>query len=234
MSVYLQWPDIALRLLLTSIAGLLIGFNRGSHVRAAGLRTTFLVSLAACVAMIQANLLLPTAGKAPTSFVSLDVMRLPLGILSGIGFIGAGAILRQENRVVGVTTAATLWFMTVVGLCFGGGQIILGVAATLLCEFALSCLKWVEDRIKQVRKATVSAIVSRDGPSDETIQADLTRAGFRVGPCSVAYSDNAQRRELSFTVRWQGRANETQVPPALRELASSAGVAKLAWNPDIG
>ena len=58
----------------------------------------------------------------------MDLMRLPLGILSGMGFIGAGAIFRRGDAVVGVTTAATLWFVTVMGLCFGAGQLPLGAA----------------------------------------------------------------------------------------------------------
>jgi putative Mg2+ transporter-C (MgtC) family protein len=57
------------------------------------------------------------------SIVRLDIMRLPLGILSGVGFIGAGAILRRGDTVRGVTTAATIWLVTVVGRCFGGGQL---------------------------------------------------------------------------------------------------------------
>jgi putative Mg2+ transporter-C (MgtC) family protein len=56
--------------------------------------------------MLQVNFLLPTAGRPPDSFVMNDLMRLPLGILTGVGFIGAGAILRRENMVVGVTTAS--------------------------------------------------------------------------------------------------------------------------------
>src|SRR5580700_3335317 len=113
MPTNLVWSEIAIRLLCTIVAGGLIGFNRGEHGRPAGLRTTMLVSLAACLSMIQVNLLLPMAGKPPTSFVVMDLMRLPLGILSGMGFIGGGAILRRGNFVIGVTTAATLWFVTV-------------------------------------------------------------------------------------------------------------------------
>ncbi len=129
MPVTLTWQEIAIRLALSVIAGGLIGFDRGEHGHAAGLRTTLLVCLASAVAMIQANLLLATAGKTADSFVTFDVMRLPLGILTGMGFIGGGAILRRDGFVLGVTTAATLWFVTVVGLCFGGGQIKLGLAA---------------------------------------------------------------------------------------------------------
>lgn len=123
MPLTLQWDDIALRLVLTVIAGTLVGINRSEHGQAAGLRTTILVCLAASVAMIQMNLLMPTAGKTPESFVTLDLMRLPLGILTGMGFIGGGAILRRGNMVQGVTTAATLWIVTVIGLCLGADSL---------------------------------------------------------------------------------------------------------------
>lgn len=121
MPIELHWPAIALRLALTIAAGGLLGAERSKTGHAAGLRTTLLVSLAASVAMIQMNLLLPTNGKPPDSYAVMDLMRLPLGILTGVGFIGAGAIVHNNELVVGVTTAATLWFATVVGLCMGGG-----------------------------------------------------------------------------------------------------------------
>jgi len=119
LSLDITWSQILLRLLLAFTAGTLIGFNRSAHGHEAGLRTTILVTLTACVAMIQVNLLLGLTGKAPNSFIQLDLMRLPLGILTGVGFIGGGAILHKKDIVVGVTTAATLWFSTVIGLCFG-------------------------------------------------------------------------------------------------------------------
>src|SRR5262244_3298753 len=106
-----SWPDIALRLALTMLAGAVIGFNRGARGHAAGFRTTILVGLAASVAMIQANILLPLAGKTPESFSVMDLMRLPLGILTGVGFIGGGTILKKGDIVTGVTAAAALWLM---------------------------------------------------------------------------------------------------------------------------
>src|ERR1700733_6211904 len=90
MPLVLTWPEIAIRLICTLAAGALIGLNRSEHGRAPGLRTSILVCLAACVAMLQVNLLLPLAGRPSNSFVMNDLMRLPLGILSGIGFIGGG------------------------------------------------------------------------------------------------------------------------------------------------
>ena len=144
MSTHLDWPEITLRLALTVVAGTLIGLDRGRHGRPVGLRTTLLVCLAAALSMIQANLLLPTAGKPADSFVTLDLMRLPLGILTGMGFIGAGAILKRGELVLGITTAATLWFVTVLGLCFGGGEWVLGGAALAIGMVVLKGLKRVE------------------------------------------------------------------------------------------
>ncbi len=79
-----EWSDIAARILCTLLAGALIGLDRGEHGRPAGMRTVILVALAACISMIQANLLLPMTGKTQASFAVMDLMRLPLGILSGM------------------------------------------------------------------------------------------------------------------------------------------------------
>jgi len=114
---------------------------------------------------------LATAGKTADSFVTLDLMRLPLGILSGMGFIGAGAIVRRDNLVLGITTAATLWFVTVIGLCFGGGQLRLGLAALALGSAVLWGLKWLEQRTKRDRRAELTVVTTPDGPSEKDIRA---------------------------------------------------------------
>ena len=84
-------------------------------------------ALTASASMILGNVLIGTSGRAPNSFVTMDVMRLPLGILTGMGFIGAGAILHQGNMVLGVTAAVTSWVTTLVGSCFGAGEHGLGM-----------------------------------------------------------------------------------------------------------
>jgi putative Mg2+ transporter-C (MgtC) family protein len=116
MPLHPAWDDLALRLALTLVASALIGLNRGVKGHVAGLRTTMLVCLAASIAMIMANKLLALGGKTTGSFAVTDVMRLPLGILSGMGFIGGGVILRRGDLVTGVTTSATRWTVTVIGL----------------------------------------------------------------------------------------------------------------------
>jgi len=156
MPLHPTWQDIALRLLMTVVAGALIGLDRESRGHAAGFRTTILVGLAACVAMVEANLLLSLSGKAADSFGAADVLRLPLGILTGVGFIGGGAILKRGRLVVGVTTAATLWMVTVIGLCFGAGLWPLGIAATAIAVLALGGLKWFDRRIPREQRAMLT------------------------------------------------------------------------------
>lgn len=162
--LHLSWFDLSIRLILTIIAGAALGINRGVQGQAAGFRTTILVGLAACVAMIQANLLLSTDGKTGSSFAAMDVLRLPLGILTGIGFIGGGCILKKGDLISGVTTAATIWTITIIGLCFGGGQLILGLAASTCSIFILWILKWLDIRIPRNRRARVLIVTDEDLP----------------------------------------------------------------------
>src|SRR5215467_693379 len=142
------------------LAGTIIGLNRWERGRPAGLRTTLLVCLAASLAMILANALIDTRGKSSDSFTQIDVMRLPLGVLSGRWFIGAGVILRRGRAVVGVTTAATLWFVTIIGLCFGSGQTALGLAALVLGSIVLWVFRWIETRLPQEHSGTLTLVLS--------------------------------------------------------------------------
>jgi len=230
MPVHLGWGEIALRLLLTVIAGVLIGYDRSEHGKAAGMRTTLLVCLAASVAMIQVNLLLPMAGKASDSFITNDLMRLPLGILTGVGFIGAGAIMRRDNIIVGVTTAATLWLVTVVGLCLGGGQLALGVVATALGIFALQGLRWIESRLRQQIRTRLAIMVDKDGPSEAELRQRLLQAGFAIAGTRIILNRREAYRELIFELRQLRLAHDTTTPPVVAELAHEAGVMKLRWD----
>jgi putative Mg2+ transporter-C (MgtC) family protein len=225
----LGWDEVAIRLALTVIAGGLVGLNRGEHGRPAGLRTTILVCLAASVAMIQANLLLDTKGRSPDSFIMMDLMRLPLGILSGIGFIGAGAILRRGDRVLGITTAATLWFVTVMGLCFGGGQLALGAVMLALAIIVLWGLKWVENHIDRDQHATLLLVATADGPTEEEIRGTLLAAGFRVLSYAATYAAASQFR-FRCELRWKGRNPAAQTPPVVHQLQARPGVVRLQWK----
>jgi putative Mg2+ transporter-C (MgtC) family protein len=206
-----SWQEIAVRLALTLIAGAIIGFNRGARGHAAGFRTTILVGLAASVAMIQTNILLPLAGKTPESFAVMDLMRLPLGILTGVGFIGGGAIFKKGDLVTGVTTAATLWVMTVIGLCLGGGQLGLGIAATVLTVITLWILKWVDLTIPREHRAVMIVTADNGWSPMSDLPALIAplkcRAHFRQRKASL----DPIKAEFCFEVSW--RLPEQSVPP---------------------
>ena len=231
MSTDITWLDIALRLGLTIVAGALIGLNRGEHGLPAGLRTTLLVCLAASLSMIQANILMASAGKPADSFVNIDLMRLPHGILSGMGFIGGGVLLKRENLVLGVTTAATLWFVTVLGLCFGGGQLLLGSIALAIGVVVLRFLKTIELRLKTIRRGTLAIAVASDGPSEADVRNLVLGEDFDIVATSSFFDQANRRREWICEVRWRALPHASDEPSFLKKLELLAGVKSLRWSP---
>ena len=153
------------------MAGLALGFERSASGHSAGARTTLRVALAACLARLQANWLMTTAGKTPDSFVTLDVMRLPLGVLTGVGFIGGGAILKRGDSVFGLTTAATRWFVTVIGLCFGGGR---------SAELELHGFDLKHNGAERVEELSCR-VVRKKAPTDPSVPAGLIELNQRPG-----------------------------------------------------
>jgi putative Mg2+ transporter-C (MgtC) family protein len=230
MNAQLGWGEVALRLAATVVAGVLVGLNRSERGRAAGLRTTMLVCLAASVSMLQVNLLLPTRERESDSFVMLDLMRLPLGVLTGMGFIGAGAILRRGDVAVGVTTAATLWYVTILGLCFGGGQLILGGASLAIGLLILSALKQWESRLLQDHRGVLAVESSLGGPTEDEILDDIRARGFSVKSAEVCYDKADERWILRCDVKWRARASDPRRIP-VKEWSERPGVRKVDWRP---
>ena len=117
---YLVIGEQIARLTLSAILGMMVGFERERAHKPAGLRTHMLVCLGSCLFTL-----------ISLEF-SIDPARIAAGIVAGIGFIGAGAILAERDRVVGITTAASLWVTGAIGLAVGVGNYILAVVASIL------------------------------------------------------------------------------------------------------
>jgi putative Mg2+ transporter-C (MgtC) family protein len=226
MPLHPSWTDLGLRLALTFVAGIAIGLNREATGHAAGLRTTLLVCLAAGVSMIQTNLLLPVVGKPPDGFSVMDVMRLPLGILTGVGFIGGGAILRRGDLVIGVTTASTLWMATVVGLCLGGGQIVLGVVATGLTVAILWVMKAIDVRLPKGGRAVLLLAVKVGSGLDDLVPGDLGDVRLRIlnRNWNPAEAGRVTRYEVNF------KGDQRAVLDRLARLALQPDVTRLDWT----
>jgi putative Mg2+ transporter-C (MgtC) family protein len=211
MPLHPSWSDIVIRLALTMLAGAIIGFNRGARGHAAGFRTTILVGLAASVAMIQTNILLPMEGKTSSTFAVMDFMRLPLGVLTGVGFIGGGAILKKGDLVTGVTTAATLWLMTIIGLCIGGGQLALGGVATVLGVTTLWLLKWVDLIIPRQHRAALTITCDAQWDVVERLTELVRPLHYRARFQQQRRTPNPATAEYTFEVSWQ--RSERAAPP---------------------
>lgn len=233
MPLHPDLSDICWRIALTLLAGILVGLDRSEHGKAAGIRTVMLVALSASLAMILANLLMSTAGKEPGSFVQLDMMRLPLGVLTGMGFIGGGTILRRGSLIVGVTTAATLWFVTLLGFCFGSGQLVLGATALTLGMIILWIVRRFEDHVRQAQRATVMLTTSMDEPPEPQLRAIMTESRYTIDSWSVAYFPPRGNRKIRCVVKWHALPTETSVPNFIEKLREMPGVEKLQWIPAV-
>lgn len=231
MPLQLTWQDLVVRLVCTLIAGAIIGYDRGERGKAAGLRTTILVCLAASVAMLQMNYPLTLSGKASDSFITNDLMRLPLGILTGVGFIGGGAILRRGSLVIGVTTAATLWYVTVIGLCFGGGQVLLGWAATAIGFLVLRGLRRLESYMAVEQHARLQITVDETGPGEQEIRDWLAKGAIRVRNIDLASGGGSRTYTLNVLKVHEPRAESAcAMPAAVERLSRRPGVRALAWQ----
>ena len=124
--------DVMLRVLFALVVGFIIGVEREYKNRPAGLRTHVLVCLGACSIALLESLQLHTSivNASSNLSVSITIGRMSAQVISGIGFLGAGAILRFGFNIKGLTTATTLWTMAIVGLAVGFGYYILGAVTT--------------------------------------------------------------------------------------------------------
>jgi putative Mg2+ transporter-C (MgtC) family protein len=130
----LNWEDY-LRLALAMLMGAGIGFERELHDKPAGLKTIALVTLAGCLlSLISVRLGLLAGSDAG----AVDISRLAAGVVTGIGFIGAGTIIQSRHHVQGVTTAAIIWLMSAIGMSLGAGFYGLAIATYIIGWVALS------------------------------------------------------------------------------------------------
>jgi len=135
--------QIIMRLVLSVFLGGVIGLERQLHRRTAGLRTHILVCLGSCLIMLTSMYVFDIYSNR----VALDPARIASGVITGIGFLGAGAIIREREGVRGLTTAASLWMVAGIGLAVGCGFRNAAIYTTILAFVALYLLRRVESII---------------------------------------------------------------------------------------
>lgn len=221
MSLILGWigwhgehVEILCRLSAALAAGAVIGFERSYHGRPAGLRTHSLVCLAS------AMLMLVTVYQAQwfpygTETVRVDPTRMAQGVMTGIGFLGAGVIIKEGVAVRGLTTAASIWITSAIGILAGVGFWFPLVAVTLATVCALSLFRRLEGVLPSFSYAAHSVVVPVDSAIDEpALKTFLRSLSFEVHQVSCLRDLVARTVKYEMTIRTRTRGGLTQLSSA--------------------
>jgi len=188
--------DILLRLGLALILGGVVGFERERDSQPAGLRTHMILVLGACLAAIISEEMGARFGSDPT--------RLAAQVISGIGFLGTGAILRFGFNIKGLTTATTLWTMAIVGLAVGFGYYLLGALTTVFMIIILTIMNVIEKkfvRINLIRNIVVD-VDYQDGII-RTVRKAISNIAEKVVSFSVRKSVRSSRLRLTIVAQFR-------------------------------
>ncbi len=185
--------DVLLRLFVSVLLGGLVGLERQAHGRAAGLRTHILVSLGSTLAMVV------TQSFGP----NVDPGRAVAGILTGIGFLGAGVIVKSNEIVRGLTTAACIWFVAALGVLVGQGLYLIASVSTVLVLIVLTLLSWFSHKVPTVSYHTVvvRAKTLEASALDGQCRAFFESEGFRIIAVSSRIGRDPVQTELTFRLR---------------------------------
>ncbi len=208
-----------IRLVVSVVLGGIIGFERQHRGKTAGLRTHILVCLGSClVAILSLNLYADVEGKT-----NADPARLAAQVVSGIGFLGAGAIMKEGPTIKGLTTAASLWVVASVGLAAGVGAMVGAVATTVLVVVALEVLPRI-DKLYASRSPRVTNLVikSLDKPGQiGRIGSSLGGLGVGILQIQIEDAEEPGKIYIPVTVQLPDRCELDQV---IRELCGIEGV----------
>lgn len=203
-----EWIDILEHLLAATVAGGLIGMERTYHGRPAGFRTHTLVcvasSLLMAVTMYQGRWF---AGAAP-EIVRVDPTRMAQGVMTGIGFLGAGVIMREGLTVRGLTTAASIWVTASIGILAGVGFYSTVAVATVITLGVLTVFREMENRMPSQIFARLTIACRRSDPmSEEGVRNLLSKHGFSVFHVSYGLKERGERLEYRMTIRTKDERN---------------------------
>jgi putative Mg2+ transporter-C (MgtC) family protein len=219
-SVSLNWDEALLRLALAGALGGLIGLERELRDREAGLRTHLLVALGAALFTI-------VGAYGFASFRLTDPTRVAAQIVTGIGFLGAGAIIRQGSTIRGLTTAATLWVVAAVGLASGAGYYSAALITTALVLLALWPLRLgayymiKRFRIEDGRLLVELPVGLRPGELIDEIE----KAGARISSIEVMRDGDSRRLEVDVVL-----PRTLAAPHLVARVADVPGVADVRWS----
>lgn len=186
--------EILIRLLLGAALGGIIGYERERHGRPAGFRTNMVVCIASVLIMFISINFFHLIEQLNISYVRIDPGRIAAGAITGIGFLGAGVIVRSGATVRGLTTAAVIWMVSIIGLTVGAGMYYAAILATAVTMASLATLRVVERRIRgDIYRDLLVVAESRPGFQEE-LDSIVRIEGVTV--LSVDYELDAEEGEV--------------------------------------
>jgi putative Mg2+ transporter-C (MgtC) family protein len=222
----LGWPHVLLRLSVAAVLGGAIGMERELRERQAGLRTHLVVCVGSALFTLVSAYGFREFLVNGGSVVRADPTRIAAQIVSGIGFLGAGAIIRQGLSVRGLTTAATLWLVAAIGMASGAGYYSAAIIATLGALLTLGPLRIVSYRVIHRYRAEVDRLIvdiPAGGSPVPVLEAIEARGGRVV---SLEIAQEGDRRSIAVDVALHGIA----APTIVADVGSIDGVLEVRWT----
>ncbi|HEY3308568.1 MAG TPA: MgtC/SapB family protein [Desulfuromonadaceae bacterium] len=215
------------RLLLASLLGALIGLEREVHGRTAGFRTHLLVALgSALFVVISINFYHVFGNFSGTMPVGVDPGRVAAQVVVGIGFLGAGAIIRERASVRGLTTAACLWIAAAIGAACGAGLFMLSILVTAIALVSLVILKKIEGMIARDSYAILSVDSSDIEGQLERITQIVNKCGFQLTPVGM---EKRSQDCLVFNLQIKMRGNQISYD-VIDRLSAIEGVSRVDFR----
>lgn len=187
--------DLLLKLVVATLCGGAVGLERELSGKPAGLRTNILICVGAALFM-HLSIAVALVGKSDVGQPYGDTTRIAAQIVSGIGFLGAGAILHSRGAVVGLTTAATIWVVAAIGAAVGSGSYVEAVGTTVLVNLVLVGLRPVERWILSKRRTVTAVVRVVLGTPFEDLEPIFRSAGVNI--LSRATYDHAEDRTFEL------------------------------------
>jgi putative Mg2+ transporter-C (MgtC) family protein len=216
-----EWLDILTHLIVATLAGGVIGLERSYHGRPAGFRTHILVCVASSLLMLVTMYQAKWFTGALPDTVRVDPTRMAQGIMTGIGFLGAGVIVREGLTVRGLTTAASIWVTAAIGILAGVGFYSTVLIGSVITIGTLTVFRKIESRMPSQIFANNTIIFGRDNHMSESeIRELLLKNGFSVGNISRRLTGKGEQLEYRMTVCTLDSGNIERLSKTLLGLAS--------------
>ena len=211
--------EMVIRVIFAALMGGIVGLEREAHDQPAGFRTHALLSTGAAIAMIL-SIMLPIEYKKWV--LSGDPARLAAQVISGIGFLGAGAILRYGTNVKGLTTAASLWAIAIVGLAAGAGKFHLALYSTGILLVILEVMDWIEKifvRHRITRTIKVSGLLSPE--DEEKLSEVFKKLGIKVKKTSLRKSIQSGEVSIIYLTKVKSKIKPCEITEMLTHEVSN-------------